>query len=111
MKNLPWKKIGKGALKGLGIAAAIYPGPLAPITPLIVLAEKLGGSGADKKAAVMEALEDEIVLLPVDKQDEARALYSAAIDAEVAFKNAEAKAHAAYDAAAAFIAAVKGKAA
>jgi hypothetical protein len=111
MKNLPWRKIGKGALKGLGIAAAVSPATFAPVLPLIVLAEKLGGSGADKKAAVMEALDDEIALLPLDKQDEARALYSAAIDAAVAFKNAEAKAHATYDAAVAFIAAVKDKAA
>ena len=106
MKNLPWKKIGKGALKGLGMAAPFVP-QLTPILPLILMAEKLSIPGAEKKAAVMEALETEIGLLPADKQDEARALYAATVDAIVAAKNAEAKAHAAYDAAVAFVAAVK----
>ncbi|HEX2594707.1 MAG TPA: hypothetical protein VHL34_24605 [Rhizomicrobium sp.] len=105
--GIPWKKIGKGALKGLGIAAAIDPVHFGPFVPLITLAEKLGGSGSDKKAAVMEALEAEIALLPADKQDEARAAYSAAVDAIVAAKNAEAKAVEAYEKAAAFIAMAK----
>ncbi len=86
--GIPWKKIGKGAIKGLGIAAAIDPIHFGPFIPLIVMAEKLGKPGADKKAAVMEALESEIALLPVDKQDEARAAYSSTVDAIVAALNA-----------------------
>lgn len=89
---MKWKALGKGLLKGLGIAAAVDPIHFGPVVPLIALAEKLGTSGAQKKQAVMDALEAEIALLPLDKQDEARAAYDAAVDAIVAALNAQDKA-------------------
>lgn len=92
MKNLPWKKIGKGALKVLGVASALDP-RLAVLAPVVELVEKLmpNAPGADKKAAVLEALEAYIQMLPEAKQAQARELYALLNDLYVQARNLETK--------------------
>lgn len=104
---MKWSTLGKSLLKVGKVASLVDPIHFGFIAPLAEMAERFQVPGDEKKAAVMSTLEAEIALLPAEKQDEARALLSAAVDAYVAARNAEAKARDAYAKAEQFIDALK----